>query len=222
MPLHTETKKPDSVKKALPLFGKRGTYKYSTVPTESKLLNPIQQTDNKSDEEEMEENDEVEEIVKEATKTEETRAESIEKVATETDATETESTEKVVMPPTDEKKLDDEQTNKPSTSSRSIRKASKGSEKQQAPEIEIVPDRIAVPDADEENVKNIITNGNSSSSSSNATKKKRNRIRIRTDKGRENVDFDEEMVDTEKYSTWVPPQGQSGDGSTDLNEKYGY
>lgn len=208
MPLHTATKKVDGVKKTLPLFGKRGTYKYSTLPTESKPANPIQQShDHRSDEEEMEENDE-----KEETEVETTEEESTEKLTSEKDA----------LPPINEKKFEDVQANKPSTSSRLIRNPSIETEKQQEPKLEVVKVRKSVPDSEEANVKNVITNGSSSTSSSSATKKKRNRIRIRTDKGRENVDFDEEMVDTEKYSTWVPPQGQSGDGSTDLNEKYGY
>lgn len=29
-------------------------------------------------------------------------------------------------------------------------------------------------------------------------------------------------IHSEDYSTWVPPQGQCGDGRTSLNEKYGY
>lgn len=29
-------------------------------------------------------------------------------------------------------------------------------------------------------------------------------------------------VHSEDYSTWIPPQGQSGDGRTNLNDKYGY
>lgn len=59
---------------------------------------------------------------------------------------------------------------------------------------------------------------------SNAAKKRRNRIRLRGERGRENVDFDdsEEVIDTEKYSTWLPPDNQTGDGSTNLNDKYGY
>lgn len=59
---------------------------------------------------------------------------------------------------------------------------------------------------------------------SNAAKKRRNRIRLRGERGRENVDFDdsEDVIDAEKYSTWLPPENQSGDGSTNLNDKYGY
>lgn len=203
MPLHTEAKKIDSgVKKSqtLPLFGKRGTFKYSTVTTENRqprLANPIQhQIDgNKSDEEEMEEID-----------------------------------EKDSPPPSANKSIsDDEQPNVPSTSARLICNTHKEIEMQNDMEADNVKveDRTLCADDDEDNGKSNITNGNhgsncNSSSSSNTSKKKRNRIRVRTDKGRENVDFDEVMVDTEKYSTWVPPQGQSGDGSTDLNEKYGY
>jgi hypothetical protein len=59
--------------------------------------------------------------------------------------------------------------------------------------------------------------------SSSQSKKRRTRVRIR-DKTRENVDFDdtEELMDANKYSKWVPPQNQKGDGMTDLNDKFGY
>lgn len=200
MPLHSETKKIDvSVKKSqtLPLFGKRGTFKYSTVTMEPKSANPIQPTyDNRSDEEEVEEMDDKE------------------------------ATEKDVLPVDDPKVSDDEQTNTRPSSVRLICSPPKQDEKPPDTVPEEAQDRIADPETVEDNRKSIVTNGRDSSSSisssSTITKKKRNRIRIRNDKGRENVDFDEEMVDTEKYSTWVPPQGQSGDGSTNLNDKYGY
>ncbi|XP_052888391.1 kanadaptin [Anopheles moucheti] len=56
-------------------------------------------------------------------------------------------------------------------------------------------------------------------------KKKRGRPRTRNiPKVRENVDFDDavEMVSEDKNVEWVPPSGQTGDGRTSLNEKYGY
>ncbi|CAO1431285.1 unnamed protein product [Diamesa serratosioi] len=54
-----------------------------------------------------------------------------------------------------------------------------------------------------------------------SAKKRKNRIRIRY---RENVDIDdaEEAKQEEKVSKWVPPENQTGDGSTHLNDKYGY
>ncbi|CRL05797.1 CLUMA_CG018825, isoform A [Clunio marinus] len=54
-------------------------------------------------------------------------------------------------------------------------------------------------------------------------KKRKNRIRIRN-RLRENIDMDDndEYIDEEKISTWVAPENQSGDGTTHLNQKYGY
>lgn len=56
------------------------------------------------------------------------------------------------------------------------------------------------------------------------SKKRKNRTRIRGNRLRENIDMndDDEYIDEEKVSTWVAPEGQSGDGTTHLNEKYGY
>lgn len=206
MPLHTEPKRTDSTKKTLALFGKRGTFKYTSVATEVKSRNPVllPPSGNKSDEEELEETEEKEE--------------NAENKATEK---ETPSADLEHNQPT----LDVEQIDKPSTSTRLVA-PSEPIEMKHEPKTDQAEDqdRTAVPDdSGEENTKPIsTTDSNNSSSNSVGTKKKRNRIRIRTDKSRENVDFDEEMVDTEKYSTWLPPQGQSGDGSTDLNVKYGY
>uniref|UniRef100_A0A182YQX3 FHA domain-containing protein n=1 Tax=Anopheles stephensi TaxID=30069 RepID=A0A182YQX3_ANOST len=53
---------------------------------------------------------------------------------------------------------------------------------------------------------------------------KKKRTRLRSNKARENVDFDDtvEMASEDKNVEWVPPSGQTGDGRTSLNEKYGY
>ncbi|XP_065081408.1 kanadaptin [Ochlerotatus camptorhynchus] len=59
--------------------------------------------------------------------------------------------------------------------------------------------------------------------SSSSGKKKRNRNRGR-ERNRDNVDFDDadELQSEEKNIEWVPPQNQTGDGRTSLNEKFGY
>ncbi|GAB0094141.1 kanadaptin [Sergentomyia squamirostris] len=54
---------------------------------------------------------------------------------------------------------------------------------------------------------------------------KRRKIRIRNrEKGRDNIDMpDEDMEeDVEKFSGWLPPENQRGDGMTELNKKLGY
>uniref|UniRef100_A0A182NN05 FHA domain-containing protein n=1 Tax=Anopheles dirus TaxID=7168 RepID=A0A182NN05_9DIPT len=62
------------------------------------------------------------------------------------------------------------------------------------------------------------------SAGGSASKKKRSRQRVRDGKSRENVDFDDinELESVDKNVEWVPPSGQTGDGRTSLNEKYGY
>lgn len=56
-----------------------------------------------------------------------------------------------------------------------------------------------------------------------AKKKARQRIRNRKPV-RDNVDIEEteEETDKEKFSDWLPPSNQTGDGTTSLNEKLGY
>ncbi|XP_055325568.1 kanadaptin [Sitodiplosis mosellana] len=53
--------------------------------------------------------------------------------------------------------------------------------------------------------------------------KNRNKNRSRN-KARQQIDIDDTEEDTspQKYSGWVPPSDQKGDGITDLNSKYGY
>lgn len=56
-----------------------------------------------------------------------------------------------------------------------------------------------------------------------ASTKNKNKNRNRN-KIRHQIDIDETEEDTtpQKYSGWMPPSNQSGDGITDLNSKYGY
>lgn len=62
-----------------------------------------------------------------------------------------------------------------------------------------------------------------STRSSQQPTKRKTRIRIRN-RLRENIDMndDDEYIDEEKVSTWVAPDDQTGDGTTHLNEKFGY
>uniref|UniRef100_A0A182JTA4 FHA domain-containing protein n=1 Tax=Anopheles christyi TaxID=43041 RepID=A0A182JTA4_9DIPT len=64
----------------------------------------------------------------------------------------------------------------------------------------------------------------STTDESSSSKKKRHRQRMRDGKFRENVDFDDnvELASDDRNVEWVPPSGQTGDGRTSLNEKYGY
>nr|XP_040224057.2 kanadaptin [Anopheles coluzzii] len=81
-----------------------------------------------------------------------------------------------------------------------------------------------VAQADDPSKPDPITDSTSAGESSSSNKKKRPRQRIRDGKFRENVDFDDavELASDDKNVEWVPPSGQTGDGRTSLNEKFGY
>lgn len=65
----------------------------------------------------------------------------------------------------------------------------------------------------------IVQNNSNPVGNSKSRSKHRNR-----NKARQQIDIDdtEEDKSPQKYSGWVPPSNQSGDGITDLNSKYGY
>lgn len=61
-----------------------------------------------------------------------------------------------------------------------------------------------------------------SNTSGGSAKKKRHRThRSRGAAKRQDVD-DEDYEASEKYAKWLPPENQTGDGFTKLNEKFGY
>lgn len=65
--------------------------------------------------------------------------------------------------------------------------------------------------------------GADNDNSTAAADSKKKRIRLRGQKARENVDIDDTVeMSEDKNVEWVPPSGQTGDGRTSLNEKYGY
>ncbi|XP_004524183.1 kanadaptin [Ceratitis capitata] len=61
-----------------------------------------------------------------------------------------------------------------------------------------------------------------SSETENTRKKRRQRQRQRQKRQEIDIDELEEQESSEKYAKWVPPPNQSGDGYTELNDKYGY
>ncbi|XP_018791304.1 PREDICTED: kanadaptin isoform X2 [Bactrocera latifrons] len=66
------------------------------------------------------------------------------------------------------------------------------------------------------------THSEDSTEAENSRKKRRQRQRQR--QKRQEIDMEEleEHESNEKYAKWVPPPNQSGDGYTELNDKYGY
>lgn len=68
---------------------------------------------------------------------------------------------------------------------------------------------------------NASTEGSGSSSRAANDKKSKNRHRNKT---RHHIDIDDTEEDTspQKFSSWMPPENQTGDGITELNSKYGY
>lgn len=192
-----ENDKIKAKKNVLPLFGKRGTFKFSSstsssgIKTNTNLSSSSKATtkiEHKSDEEEMEEeavpisSDDVITIEKETHKS-------------------------------------PENSEKAGVSEHNICERIEESEKEDIRSIKRKHQAKIKEDKDE-----IYEDDDGKQIEKQLAKKRRNRIRIRGERGRENVDFDDsgELVDNEKYSTWVPPENQSGDGSTTLNDKYGY
>ncbi|XP_055851533.1 kanadaptin [Episyrphus balteatus] len=197
---------PSKKPKQLPMVGKRNQFSYQTLkpvrvtPKETKTT-VGEEKELKSDEEEVEE--EEEEELKSVVKDNEPTSESVTKKTGEE-----EKSNKLYGPafiPENIPSLDETQE----IIEDSVEPEEKTTEEQK---IDETPSK--------EEPEKSTTNDEESTSS--AVKRKRQRQRIRGK--RENVDIEDlgEHEDTEKYAKWVPPENQSGDGITSLNDKFGY
>lgn len=199
-------------KLVLPLFGKKGTFKFSAAKSTVKQEDKVVKTkeNERGEEFEEEEDDETnrKSVVEDAEKDDQVVTEKSVKDLTSKAPESIESRLNEVEPPT-RKKLP-RLSPPPSYSDTPIEQAADEDEEMLSDSEQ--PTNSKLKEITETAVDKL------------SAKKKRNRPRHRGDKGRDNNDADEtgEVLGTEKYSGWVPPQNQSGDGMTNLNSKYGY
>lgn len=222
----TDTSKSISNKKQMPLIGKRNQFsKFKIVKTAN--VQSCKTTSSKalaSDEEEMEEDEDNEdngdhEAVKQNSLPNDNQIDSKQTLLTETNITKSateESTSKANI--TNDNKILANNDVEP-----------KHLENEKEPNLSINDEQIKPYSVDitENNKTNesIAQNQNSTEDSdAAASSKNKRRHRQRQRNKRPEVDLEdfEEHETNEKYSKWVPPENQSGDGFTKLNEKYGY
>lgn len=205
--------KPDVVKKkpALPLFGKKGTFGFGKSATKLSQAvapsKPVKRPIQSTAEEFVEEFDEDEEIKPKVQKiTEKLESTSSEVTSEPTHLPQASSSKESECDIVAVSSLEDKGVSQNSTTKIDVRDKIDNNSKNT-----VEPEKSDEPPTAE---------GNSKA----GNKKKRNRIRARDEKPRENIDIDDadEVMDTEKYAGWIPPENQSGDGIIDLNSKYGY
>ncbi|XP_062535936.1 kanadaptin [Armigeres subalbatus] len=193
------TSKEEMKKKMMPLFGKRNKLSKTFGIKKSEIkVGGATSTHG----EEVEEEDEVEGL--EEVRTEKTQ---------ETQKVKPDAKSDRVQGPSFDRKLVEQHAEKHHTEEQQVE--DKNDHVDSAPVDDDSKKRKS--EADHEDVSNTL------SATSSASKKKRSRTRTR-DRNRDNVDFDDtdELQSAEKNIEWVPPQDQTGDGRTSLNEKFGY
>lgn len=195
---HTDTKK----KLTLPLFGKKGKFSFRSTIVPS-IKKPKLESEIEFEIEEDSPDEEQEKDLSHKAKDLSHEAKDVSPPATSTEAGAGKSS--------DLERLEDKKhPDKP--------------EEKVKETVEIESDEETVDTEEQEDNADQIQTSPLNLSSSSSKKKKRSRNRNRSDKKHERTDYDDtgEVTDSTKYSGWVPPVDQSGDGITDLNSKYGY
>lgn len=222
------------IKKSLPLFGKKKTFgfdklksqvatKQSTLPTQSEA------TASESIEEFDDDEDGNETSVKKA-KNESSNAECVEKEASaksnNSDISDISNESKSRVASTQESTGESNAKEIPPLEQKEKEKY----EEEEEEEEEIQEHEKSMSSKTDISSKNPsivdapnVPNNSSSSSSSGASNKQKSRNRQRN-KMRHQIDIDDTEEDTspQKYSGWMPPENQTGDGMTALNSKFGY
>lgn len=188
-------------KAALPLWGKRTSLGRNFAPKKPEpIITPTAAQIEYAKFEVEEDDDDMNDVTEEAKNTEKLDENTPEKVCNDNESAEGKMKLETVDEPSAEKKqkLDSEENESPKAVEEQLQQHDKVKSPQSLPE-------------------------SAADSSSMSAKKKKPRHRIKN-QYRQHVDIndDEEFIDEEKMSTWVPPDDQKGDGFTHLNEKFGY
>lgn len=204
-------------KKSLPLFGKKKTFGFDKLKLQVTNKNVASASDDKAKQSES-----VEEFDEDDNDDSETKmANESKKIAVENEVIKEPITVDTAMTktttgcdnPTDEMA--------PPAQAETIEMTNK------SPAIDVSHDQsnsmgqLPIDNVDDDDNNQLATPQIGSSSGANNKIKTKNRQRK---KARQRIDIDEADEDTspQKYSGWMPPENQTGDGMTSLNSKYGY
>lgn len=202
----------------LPLFGKKKTFGFDRLKQQAVQTKQASHSANKVDEgESIEEFDEDENETKTTEKTAESVSETAateipiveaSKVATSCDDEIKESTDVAAAAttmPTENLETNERQITEQKQSSKSKISDTKHHEP--------TPSKPST----EKNTKSDFEPPATTNTKSKNKNRNRNKVRQQID-----IDDTEEDTSPQKYSGWIPPSDQKGDGITDLNSKYGY